>query len=128
MRIEGSVTSISWIPSEAIKGVTKLPFSMGVAHYDDPRWASVAHRRSLRHERRRERIRLRGLTSRGRRWAGVLAVTIQPDAAIKLGRQLFKAPTGAAKEALNAGSIDGWLRWRVPHFDRWSPVELVESS
>jgi len=26
--------SISWIPSEAIKGVTKVPFDMGVAHYD----------------------------------------------------------------------------------------------
>jgi hypothetical protein len=36
MRIESSVTSISWIPSEAIAGMTKLPFSMGVAHYDDP--------------------------------------------------------------------------------------------
>ncbi|MDQ2960638.1 MAG: cyclic nucleotide-binding domain-containing protein [Candidatus Dormibacteraeota bacterium] len=35
MRIESSVTSISWIPSEAIAGVTKLPFQMGVAHYDD---------------------------------------------------------------------------------------------
>jgi hypothetical protein len=36
MRIESSVTSISWIPSEAIAGMTKLPFSMGVAHYDEP--------------------------------------------------------------------------------------------
>lgn len=36
MRIDGSVSSISWIPSEAVKGVMKLPFSMGVAHYDDP--------------------------------------------------------------------------------------------
>ena len=36
MRIDGSVTSISWIPSEAVKGATKLPFAMGVAHYDDP--------------------------------------------------------------------------------------------
>lgn len=35
MRIESSVTSISWIPSEAVKGMTKLPFEMGVAHYDD---------------------------------------------------------------------------------------------
>ncbi|MDQ1373209.1 MAG: hypothetical protein QOJ09_547 [Actinomycetota bacterium] len=35
MRIESSVTSISWIPSEAIKGMTKLPFEMGVAHYDE---------------------------------------------------------------------------------------------
>src|SRR5262249_25175597 len=36
MRIESSVTSISWIPSEAIIGMTKLPFAMGVAHYDEP--------------------------------------------------------------------------------------------
>jgi len=36
MRIESSVTSISWIPSEAVQGVTKVPFEMGLAHYDDP--------------------------------------------------------------------------------------------
>jgi hypothetical protein len=36
MRIESSVTSISWIPQEAVEGVTKLPFGMGVAHYDAP--------------------------------------------------------------------------------------------
>jgi hypothetical protein len=35
MRVEASVTSISWIPSEAIGGMTKLPFSMGVTHYDE---------------------------------------------------------------------------------------------
>jgi len=36
MRIQSSVTSISWIPSEAIQGMTKMPFEMGLAHYDDP--------------------------------------------------------------------------------------------
>src|SRR5579864_5045238 len=36
MRIESSVTSISWIPSEAVEGVTKVPFEMGLAHYDQP--------------------------------------------------------------------------------------------
>ena len=35
-RSEGTVTSISWIPSEAIAGLTKVPFSSGVAHYDPP--------------------------------------------------------------------------------------------
>lgn len=34
MRIEKSVTSISWIPSEAVEGMTKMPFQMGMAHYD----------------------------------------------------------------------------------------------
>jgi hypothetical protein len=36
MRIESSVTSISWIPSEAVGGATKLPFETGLAHYDQP--------------------------------------------------------------------------------------------
>ena len=36
MRIESSVTSISWIPSEAIPGVMRLPFDLGPMHYDDP--------------------------------------------------------------------------------------------
>lgn len=36
MRIESSALSVSWIPSEAIEGMTKLPFEMGVSHYDAP--------------------------------------------------------------------------------------------
>ena len=36
MRIESSVTSITWIPSEAIRGMPKLPFELGLTHYDDP--------------------------------------------------------------------------------------------
>jgi Cyclic nucleotide-binding domain len=36
MRFESAVTAISWIPSEAVEGLPKIPFSMGVAHYDDP--------------------------------------------------------------------------------------------
>ena len=36
MRIESSVTSVSWIPSAAVVGSTKIPFELGVTHYDDP--------------------------------------------------------------------------------------------
>jgi len=36
MRIEAAITSISWIPSEAVAGATKLPFEAGLAHYDEP--------------------------------------------------------------------------------------------
>jgi Cyclic nucleotide-binding domain len=36
MRVESSITSVSWIPSEAIEGLTRLPFELGVGHYDDP--------------------------------------------------------------------------------------------
>ena len=36
MRIESSVTAISWIPSDAIEEMPKLPFELGVARYDAP--------------------------------------------------------------------------------------------
>ncbi len=36
MRVETTVMSVSWIPSEAISGTTKFPFELGVTHYDDP--------------------------------------------------------------------------------------------
>ncbi|HZG36951.1 MAG TPA: cyclic nucleotide-binding domain-containing protein [Gaiellaceae bacterium] len=36
MRVEGSVAAISWIPSEAIEGLPKLPFELGIGKYDEP--------------------------------------------------------------------------------------------
>src|SRR5262252_8382554 len=36
MRIESSVTSVSWIPSEAVTGMTKLSFEVGITHDDNP--------------------------------------------------------------------------------------------
>ena len=36
MRVQSSVTAISWIPSEAIEGMPKLPFELGIGHYDEP--------------------------------------------------------------------------------------------
>lgn len=36
LRYESSVTAISWIPAEAVKGFLGVPFEMGLAHYDHP--------------------------------------------------------------------------------------------
>ena len=36
MRHESCVTSLSWIPSEAVTGGTRMAFDTGVTHYDDP--------------------------------------------------------------------------------------------
>jgi hypothetical protein len=36
MRIESSVTSISWIPIEAVEGLAGVAFDVGFAHYDLP--------------------------------------------------------------------------------------------
>jgi hypothetical protein len=51
MRIESSVTSVSWIPSEAITGMAKVPFEAGFTHYDVPRpTSSRTSRRSGPHD------------------------------------------------------------------------------
>ncbi len=36
MRVESSVTSVSWIPSESVSGLFRAGFSSGATHYDDP--------------------------------------------------------------------------------------------
>jgi hypothetical protein len=36
MRVQSSVTSVSWIPSEVVAGLPKAGFKIGMVHYDDP--------------------------------------------------------------------------------------------
>lgn len=36
MRFEASATCVSWIPPQAVEGMFKIPFNLGVAHYDAP--------------------------------------------------------------------------------------------
>ena len=36
MRIESTTTAVSWIPSEAIRGLPSLPFELGFGSYDQP--------------------------------------------------------------------------------------------
>ena len=48
MRYESSVTSISWIPSEAVTGSTRVAFDAGFTHYDDPPPAQVDDIEALR--------------------------------------------------------------------------------
>src|SRR6202521_2258458 len=52
MKFESSVTAVSWIPFEAVKGFLAMPFAMGLAHYDEPLPARLDdldawHRRDL---------------------------------------------------------------------------------
>ncbi len=35
-QIEGRVTSVSWIPPEAMNGAMRVPMDLGIGHYDDP--------------------------------------------------------------------------------------------
>jgi hypothetical protein len=57
VRISSSVVSISWIPSEAIKGSMKLPFELGMAHYDEPLPDKLSGWDELEQWRRDDRFR-----------------------------------------------------------------------
>jgi hypothetical protein len=48
MRYESCVTSLSWIPSEAITGPSRAAFDKGFTHYDDPPPAEIADIEELR--------------------------------------------------------------------------------
>jgi Cyclic nucleotide-binding domain len=48
MRYESSVTSLSWIPSEAVTGASRTAFDSGFAHYDDPPPAEIGDIEELR--------------------------------------------------------------------------------
>jgi hypothetical protein len=48
MRHQSSITSLSWIPSEAIEGSQRLAFDAGMAHYDDPPPEAIEDLQTLR--------------------------------------------------------------------------------
>ena len=48
MRYESSVTSVSWIPSEAMTGPLRVPVDIGIGHYDAPLPADIDDLEALR--------------------------------------------------------------------------------
>jgi Cyclic nucleotide-binding domain len=48
MRYESSITSLSWIPSEAVTGSTRMAFDSGITHYDNPPPAEIDDLEALR--------------------------------------------------------------------------------
>ena len=111
MRIESSVTSITWIPSDAIAGMTKLPFELGVAHYDDPPPDRLEDLDGLRErDAFREANELRAYVEvedgkvvdsghLGRGLIGVTRIKLGPEGAQLPGREVSGAPERAARSA-----------------------------
>jgi hypothetical protein len=52
MQLESSVTTLSWIPSEAVTGVNKGAFEIGFTHYDEPPPDVIEDLEALRREDR----------------------------------------------------------------------------
>ena len=106
MRIEGSVTAISWIPSEAIKGLPKLPFEVGVGDYDEPPPDRISGPADLEQLRTADRFREANLL---RAWievedgvivdAGYLGGGLVGSTTFRLGRKAIVVP-GVSFEVL----------------------------
>jgi hypothetical protein len=70
VRIERTVTTISWIPSEAFTGVSRLTQQFGLAHYDPPPPDDIGGSESRQLDRLRQADRFR-FANRLRAWIEV---------------------------------------------------------
>jgi hypothetical protein len=71
MRHQSKITSLSWIPSEAVEGSMRIPFDAGMAHYDPPPPETIEDLEALRDADRF-------------RFANVLDAWVQTDAKGKI--------------------------------------------
>jgi hypothetical protein len=93
MRIESSVSTLSWIPSEAVTGLPKQFFEVGVTHYDDPPPDTIASEDEL------EALRAEGRF----RFANRLAAYIEVEG----GRIVDAGYTGGGRMGLTTVSVAG---------------------
>jgi hypothetical protein len=115
MRIESSVTSISWIPSEAVEGLPKLPFSLGVAHYDYPPPDRLVHIETMhRADLFREANELKAwievddgrVVDHGQTGRGRIGLT-----RLRVGPKEIAIPAVALPTLKNTEVGDGWVRF-----------------
>jgi len=53
---------------------------------------------------------------------------LEADGRIRVGADVYASPSTAAKHALGARTVDGWLRWRVPRLEGKSLHEIRTTS
>jgi hypothetical protein len=117
MRHESSVTSLSWIPSEAVTGSTKLAFEAGIGHYDDPPPGELADIRALQAA---DRFRFANvlaawieagddgqITGAGYSGRGLMGSTMVKLGALKYRFQAVQLPDLRAEPEHG----DGWVRF-----------------
>jgi hypothetical protein len=115
VRIEASVTSLSWIPSEAVTGLNKAIFGTGFTHYDDPPPDTIDDLEALREA---DRFRFANLLSG---WIEVVDGTIVDAGYTETSGCLMGATTlglGVGRATFAAVAFDDIRR----------PVELTATS
>src|SRR5688572_11612256 len=116
MRIESSITSVTWIPSEAIEGMPRLPFALGIAHYDDPPPERIENLDKLhKADAFREANELRAwidvhrgeITDYGREGRGLIGVTRLKLGPAKMAFPAVQFPLIEPEPEVG----DGWVRF-----------------
>jgi hypothetical protein len=130
VRHQGSITSLSWIPSEAVEGSTRLAFDAGLAHYDDPPPEVIDDLEDLRV---RDRFRFANVLQAWVEVDGSGSITdcgydgggLMGSTTVKLG------PVARTFEAIGLPDIfqkpvrgDGWVRFVQTELDRGALQEL----
>jgi hypothetical protein len=102
MQIARSATSVSWIPSESVQGLPKVPFSGNVMHYDPPPPLTLSDLEGMRRRGEfrfanilRAWIDVEGGTIRGCGYAGGVIMGLTP---ITVGSLNVLLPTKANPE------------------------------
>jgi hypothetical protein len=120
MRIQGSVTTLSWIPSEAVSGLATLPFDSGVAHYDAPPPPEIgAAGADIESLRQKDRFRFANHLSA---WievqddativgAGYSGGGIVGSTTIMMGKGITVAAVALADRQAEPVIGDGWVRF-----------------
>jgi hypothetical protein len=116
-RHESVVTSLSWIPTEAIEGAQRLAFDSGITHYDPPPPAEGMNVERLRDEDRfRFANELRAfiavdrsgkIVDCGYEGRGLMGTTLVNLKAVKHRFQAVQLPTIQREPELG----DGWVRF-----------------
>ncbi|MBW3555611.1 MAG: cyclic nucleotide-binding domain-containing protein [Actinobacteria bacterium] len=118
MRTEAAVTSISWIPSEAVQGMMKMPFESGVAHYDVPPPEAVEGLHTLDELAREDRFRFANrleawievvdgrIVDHGQRGGGRIGSTT-----MKIGRKMTFEAVALPERRPDPEVGDGWVRF-----------------
>jgi Cyclic nucleotide-binding domain len=121
MRIESSITSVSWIPSEAVTGLTKGVFESGFTHYDEAPPDALGSDISATLEVLRATDRLRfanhlaafvefaddgSVLDAGYRGGGAIGATT-----VRFGKRFTVAAVSLPDRQLEPERGDGWVRF-----------------
>src|SRR4051812_42526300 len=103
MRYESSLTSVSWIPSAGVPGLSRDVFNQGVTHYDAPPPTGVRDIDDLDELRRDDRFRF---ANHLRAWIEVVdgrivaygqgGEGVMGNTTVRLGRRMAMTFTGVA--------------------------------